>query len=57
MKGKATIGTLMLMWTFTVFLAMFWAYLPGYYGFMSDLFLILALISASVSFRVTIKRK
>lgn len=56
MKGKASIGTVMVMWTFTIFLAMFWYYLPAYYSFLSDVFLVVALICAAVSFRVSIKR-
>lgn len=55
--AKIAIGGVMAMWTFTVFLAMFYWYSPTYFGDLRQLFLILALISAAVSFRVSIKRK
>ena len=56
-KKKVPIGAVMIMWTFTIFLGMFWYYLPANLGFLSDIFLVLPLISAAVSFRVSIRRK
>lgn len=57
MKGKASIGTIMIMWAFTIFLGMFWYYLPEYLSIFSNVFLILALIASTISFRVSVKRK
>ena len=54
---KVTQGSILLMWTFTIFLAMFWWYLPETLAFIGDVFLILAVISAVVSFRISITKK
>jgi hypothetical protein len=54
---KVTQGAIIIMWTFTVFLAMFWWYLPETMALTSDIFLIVTVISAVVSFRVSITKK
>ncbi len=54
---KVTQGAIIIMWTFTIFLAMFWWYLPATLAFISDVFLIVAVISAVVSFRISITKK
>lgn len=54
--AKVTLGAVLLMWTFTLFLAMFWHYLPDYLN-LKVVFLFLALISSVISFKVTVTRK
>jgi len=55
--AKVSNGAIIIMWTFTVFLAMFWYYLPANLDFIGDLFLIMALISGAVSFRISITKR
>lgn len=56
-KKKVPIETVLLMWTLTIFLGMFWYYLPEYLSIVSSIFLMVTLICAVISFRVTVKRK
>lgn len=56
-KGKLPIEAVLLMWTLTIFLAMFWYYLPEYLSTLSNVFLMVTVICSVISFRVSIKRK
>jgi len=54
---KVTLGAIMMMWSFTIFLAMFWWYLPAYLDPLGEVFLILAVIQSAITFRVSITKK
>lgn len=57
MAKKVPIEIVLLMWTLTIFLGMFWYYLPDYYGVLSNVFLIITAVCSVISFRVSIKRR
>lgn len=57
MAKNVPIETVLLMWTLTIFMAVFWYYLPEYLGTLSDIFLMVTVICSVISFRISIKRK